>query len=83
MKNNTKLANIYLGLILAVMYLPIIIVIIYSFNSSRISSIWGGFSLKWYRELLRDKSMFDAMANSLILASLSSFLAAIIEHWQQ
>ncbi|MGI6425365.1 MAG: ABC transporter permease [Tepidanaerobacteraceae bacterium] len=78
MKNNTKLANIYLGLILAVMYLPILIVIIYSFNSSRISSIWGGFSLKWYRELLRDKSMFDAMANSLILASLSSFLAAII-----
>lgn len=78
MKNNTKLANIYLGLILVLMYLPIIIVIIYSFNSSRISSVWGGFSLKWYEELLRDKSMFDAMANSLILASSSSILAAII-----
>ncbi len=78
MKNNTKLANFYLGLILVLMYLPIIIVIIYSFNSSRISSVWGGFSLKWYEELLRDKSMFDAMANSLILASSSSILAAII-----
>lgn len=78
MKNNTRLANIYLGFILALMYLPIIIVIVYSFNSSKISSVWGGFSFKWYKELLRDKSMFDAVVNSLILASTSSILAAII-----
>lgn len=78
MKNNTRLANIYLGFILALMHLPIIIVIVYSFNSSKISSVWGGFSFKWYKELLRDKSMFDAVVNSLILASTSSILAAII-----
>jgi spermidine/putrescine transport system permease protein len=78
MRNNSKLANIYLGFMLLVMYLPIVIVIVYSFNSSRISSVWGGFSLKWYEELLRDRSMFDAAKNSLVLATSSSVLAAII-----
>jgi len=78
MKNNTRLANMYLAFILILMYLPIIIVIVYSFNSSKISSVWGGFSLKWYKELLRDRAMFDAIINSLILASMSSILAAII-----
>jgi len=78
MRSNSKLANIYLGFMLLVMYLPIVIVIVYSFNSSRISSVWGGFSLKWYEELLRDRPMFDAAKNSLVLATSSSVLAAII-----
>jgi len=78
MKNNSRLEKFYLGFMLAMMYLPIIVVIIYSFNSSRISSVWEGFSLKWYRELLRDKSMFDAAKNSIVLAVSSSILAAII-----
>jgi len=78
MRNNSRLENFYLGFMLVMMYLPIFIVIIYSFNSSRISSVWEGFSFKWYRELLRDRSMFDAAKNSIILASSSSILAAII-----
>lgn len=78
MKNRTKLPNIYLGIVTAIMYLPIIIVIIYSFNESRISSIWEGFSLKWYADLFRDKSILDALINSVILASLSSLSAGVI-----
>jgi spermidine/putrescine transport system permease protein len=78
MKNRTKLPNIYLGVALAVMYLPIIIVIIYSFNESKLSSVWDGFSLKWYIELFRDKSLLEALVNSLILAILSSVAAAVI-----
>jgi spermidine/putrescine transport system permease protein len=38
------------------MYVPIILVIVYSFNQSRISSVWEGFSLRWYRELFRTKT---------------------------
>ena len=45
MKNRTKLPNIYIGVVTAVLYLPIVLVIIYSFNESKISSVWGGFSL--------------------------------------
>ena len=67
MKNRTKLPNIYLGVVLAMMYVPILLVIIYSFNESKISSVWGGFSLKWYEELFRDKDMFQALWNSIVL----------------
>ncbi len=78
MKNRTKLPNIYLGIVTAIMYLPILIVIIYSFNESRISSVWEGFSFKWYADLFRDKSILDALINSIILASLSSLSAGVI-----
>ena len=78
MKNRTKLPNIYLAVIFVMMYLPILLVIIYSFNQSKISSVWDGFSLKWYRELFADKSMFTALINSIILTFSSSVLAAII-----
>ena len=78
MKNRTKLPNIYLGLILALMYVPIILVIIYSFNESKISSVWDGFSLKWYVDLFKDESMFEALLNSIILGLSSSLAAAVI-----
>ena len=78
MKNRTKLPNIYLGLILTLMYVPIVLVIIYSFNESKISSVWDGFSLKWYADLFRDESMFEALLNSIVLGLSSSFAAAII-----
>lgn len=78
MKNRTKLPNIYLGFILVVMYIPILLVIVYSFNQSKISSVWNGFSLKWYMELFKDKDLLQAMVNSLVLATLSSLSAAVI-----
>ena len=78
MKNRTRLPDVYLAAILIVMFMPIIIVIIYSFNESRISSVWGGFSLRWYADLFRDRSIFTALRNSLILAAVSSVAAAVI-----
>lgn len=70
--------RIYLGLVMTLLYLPIVLVIIYSFNESKISSIWGGFSLKWYEILFRDKEMFLALRNSVVLALSSSCAAAVI-----
>lgn len=78
MKNRTKLPNIYLGVILALMYVPILLVILYSFNESKISSVWAGFSLKWYGELFRDRALFEALGNTLILGALSSLCAGVI-----
>jgi spermidine/putrescine transport system permease protein len=60
------------------MYVPILLVILYSFNASRLSSVWNGFTLKWYGELFKDRSMFQALRNSVILALLSSLSAACI-----
>ncbi|MCL2085206.1 MAG: ABC transporter permease [Oscillospiraceae bacterium] len=72
------LPRVYIALILALLYVPIILVIVYSFNEARISSVWSGFSLKWYAELFSDRSMFEALRNSLVLASLSSACAAVV-----
>lgn len=78
MRKSTRIPKIYLIVILTLMYLPILIVMLYSFNESKISSVWGGFSLKWYGELFRDRSILQALINSLVLATLSSLSAAVI-----
>jgi putrescine transport system permease protein len=61
MRRGTSLFNVgsvVLGL--AFLYLPIVILVIYSFNASRLVTVWGGWSLSWYRELLRDEAMLEA-----------------------
>ncbi|MDR2258878.1 MAG: ABC transporter permease [Treponema sp.] len=68
----------FIGLVLALMYVPIILVIVYSFNQGRLSSVWNGFTLNWYAELFRDRAMFEALRNSLVLAVLSSLAAALL-----
>lgn len=78
MKNRTRLPNLYLGLVIVVLYLPIALVILYSFNESKISSVWSGFSLKWYETLFRDRAMFEALGNSLVLALAASLGAAVV-----
>ena len=66
---------IYLTLVLIVLYLPILMVIIYSFNAGRTSGSWQGFSTQWYTRLFMNGLMADALKNSLLLAALSSLLA--------
>lgn len=78
MKKNRLLPKVYLGIVTALLYLPILFVIIYSFNESKLFSIWGGFSLKWYATLFRDADMFLALRNSIVLAMSSSVAAAIV-----
>lgn len=67
-----------MGFLLALMYVPILLVIVYSFNESKISSVWSGFSLKWYRELFRDSAMFEALGNTLVLGAASSLCAGVV-----
>ena len=71
-------SRIFMGIVLVVMYLPIVLLVIYSFNESKISSVWGGFSIKWYQQLFRDKEMFKALWNSIVLGVSSSVCAAVI-----
>ena len=78
MKNRTKLPNVYLGVLLFLMYVPIFLVILYSFNESKLSSVRSGFSLKWYTELFRDRAIFEALGNTLILGVISSLSAGVI-----
>ena len=70
MKKTSKLPKIYLAAVIILMYLPIIFVMIYSFNESKISSIWAGVSLKWYEDLFRDRAIMQALVNSVILGAI-------------
>jgi len=62
----------------AFLYLPMIILIIYSFNESRLVTVWAGFSTKWYGELLQNQSFLDAAWVTLKVAVFSSTLATIL-----
>ena len=77
-KRRISFSTVYLALGLVIIYLPIALVILYSFNESKISSVWGGFSQKWYRTLFADKAMFQALGNSLILGLSASLAAGVV-----
>ena len=78
MKKVSKAAVVFLAVITVLNYLPIILTIVYSFNKSKLSSVWEGFSLDWYKMLLRDGDIKKALLNSIILAFLACVLALII-----
>src|SRR5258707_699495 len=61
-----------LALGLAFLYLPIAILVIYSFNASRLVTVWGGWSLPWYAALIEDRAMLDAVAASFAAAAASA-----------
>ena len=71
-------SNLYLIFMLFLMYLPIVVIIVFSFNESKLPNEWDGFSLDWYRQLFADRSIGEALRNTLILGVLSSSAAAII-----
>ena len=62
----------------AFLYLPMIILVIYSFNESRLVTVWAGFSTKWYGELLRNEAFLDAAWVTLQVAFFSSTIATVL-----
>ena len=71
-------SKIYLCLIFGILYIPIVTLILFSFNATDSTSIFGGFSLMWYKELFASPDTFIALRNTLILAVCSSVLATAI-----
>ena len=59
----------------AFLYIPMIILVIYSFNESRLVTVWAGFSTHWYGELFRDQAFLDAAWVTLRVAFVSSTAA--------
>jgi putrescine transport system permease protein len=67
-----------LFLALAFLYLPMVILVIYSFNASRLVTVWAGWSLRWYAEFFNDEAMLSAAWMSLRVASFSATLATLL-----
>src|ERR671916_3374058 len=79
MRKGLSVTNIVaLTLGLAFLYLPIAILVINSFNASRLVTVWGGWSTRWYAELLNDSAMLDAAWVSLRIAFLSATAATVL-----
>jgi putrescine transport system permease protein len=71
-----NVTSVTLGL--AFLYLPIVILVIYSFNASRLVAIWGGWSTRWYVALWHDQAMLDAAWTSLWIAAISATAASVL-----
>ena len=62
----------------AFLYLPIVLLVIYSFNESKLVTVWGGFSTKWYVALLHNEALLDAAWVTLRVALLSATVATVL-----
>ena len=72
------LQKIYLALIFILLYAPIVTLIVLSFNQSKTRAKWGGFTLKWYKELLKNEQIMSAFYTTLIIAFVSAAIATVI-----
>ena len=73
-----SLHKIYLGIIIFLLYAPIATLIVLSFNQSKTRAKWGGFTLKWYRELFQNEQIMSAFYTTLIIAFLSAAAATLL-----
>lgn len=68
----------YIYLLFAFLYLPIAVLMIYSFNDARSRGVWGGFTLRWYVELFQDRTIMNSLYSTLLIGVSSAVLATII-----
>lgn len=73
-----KLSGIYMGLVMAFLYMPIGVLIFFSFNESKSRSNFTGFTLDWYRKLFSNDVILDSLRTTLIIAVISTIFAVII-----
>ena len=71
-------SNLYTALVSLFLYAPIVVLIIFSFNSGKSTSVFEGFSLYWYKELFNDSATLSAFKNSMIVAVISSIISTIM-----
>lgn len=77
MVKNT-LSKIYMGIIFLFLYMPILVLIVLSFNNSKSRVVWGGFTFKWYRECFLDETIMSAFATTLQITLSAAIISTII-----
>ena len=78
MKKLSIPGKIYLILFFILLYTPLIVLFLFSFNASNSTSVFTGFSVRWYQELFRDEATIAAFKNTVALAVLSSVISTIL-----
>jgi spermidine/putrescine transport system permease protein len=77
-KLGDKVLKGYSALVLAFLYVPILAMIVFSFNDSRLTAVWRGVTIRWYTALLSDSSIWGAFYNTMLVAVLVTVLSAIL-----
>ena len=78
MRNERRIGSrLFMALVFLFLYAPIFVLIVFSFNSSKSRAVWTGFSLDWYRELLRDDLILDAFYTTLAVSVLAAVIATV------
>ncbi|WP_028973887.1 ABC transporter permease [Spirochaeta cellobiosiphila] len=78
MKGNKLISIFYVVCFLALLYIPIVTMVVYSFNNSELDIGWSGFTLRWYQELLTQSDVFRAFKNTMIVSFVSTFISVLL-----
>jgi spermidine/putrescine transport system permease protein len=73
-----RVFGVWTGVVFAFFYLPIAILILFSFNESRLNIVWTGFTLEWYGSLFGDRTLVRTLQNSLIVAAATTLLSVVL-----
>ena len=71
-------SKIYSGIVFAILFAPILVLLVFSFNETKSLSVFSGFSTKWYRELANDSNTLEAVRNTLILAASATAISTVM-----
>ena len=78
MKLVTRLLGVWMGFILLFFYLPIAVLVLFSFNQSKLNIVWTGFTFEWYSSLWHDTVLVRALQNSLIVAVFTTAISLVL-----
>ncbi len=73
-----KLGKIYIGLVLMFLYVPIFVLIVFSFNETKSRSVFSGFTFDWYEKLFRNEIIISSLVNTIIIAVFASVISTIL-----
>lgn len=73
-----KLGKVYLALVLFFLYVPIFVLIVFSFNETKSSSVFSGFTLDWYKRLFNNRIIISSLVNTVIIAVAASIISTIL-----
>lgn len=73
-----KLSKIYFALVLMFLYVPIFVLIVFSFNETKSRSVFSGFTLEWYEKLFHNKIIISSLVNTIIIAVLASIISTVL-----
>lgn len=78
MKKHKWLETSYIGLMMAFLYAPILVLMVFSFNDSKSRNVWSGFTLHWYADLFHDEEIISALLVTLFIALVSAVIATVL-----